>query len=210
MNMMRIGDVYEVNNGITYEPWTNGDAIGFKITHANGNVEYVYLSPAIGDTDEYGVTVYHDANEPSYDNVLSRHLVHVGATLGCSVCGENTNTGTLRAADVVQDDDVPHAVGCPLGDGFTGMTEQAARDIMWARIEELGEKGTSRAGFWTLADLDAYTVVRLPEDLVSGGIVHATAGAGVLARITGGMAAVLSMVDGRTVAVPTESLTDPT
>jgi hypothetical protein len=37
--------------GYVYEPWTNGYAVGFKATHQDGRVEYIYLNPSSADDD---------------------------------------------------------------------------------------------------------------------------------------------------------------
>lgn len=36
----------ETPEGVTYEPWTDGHAVGFKLIHASGTEEYVYLNPS--------------------------------------------------------------------------------------------------------------------------------------------------------------------
>ncbi len=44
--------------GHTFEPWTDGHALGFKVTHAQtGRVQHVYLNPSGGD-DEGACTVF--------------------------------------------------------------------------------------------------------------------------------------------------------
>ena len=43
--------VHDAAANITYEPWTDGHAIGFKLTHHNeGTTSYIYLNPS-GDSD---------------------------------------------------------------------------------------------------------------------------------------------------------------
>lgn len=34
---------------ITYTPWTDGHAVGFKVTQPNGDESYVYLNPSQTD-----------------------------------------------------------------------------------------------------------------------------------------------------------------
>jgi hypothetical protein len=62
-------------DGVTYQPWTNGDAVGFKATHPDGRVEYVYLNPS-RDTDDGQPTVFvHWGTTGSTEQ--DRPLVHV-------------------------------------------------------------------------------------------------------------------------------------
>lgn len=46
--------------GVTYTPWSNGYAVGFKATHNDGRVEYLYLNPS-SDTDDGqpNIFIYH-------------------------------------------------------------------------------------------------------------------------------------------------------
>lgn len=38
----------------SYEPWTDGHAVGFRVTHKDGRVEFVYLNPSSDiDQDDY-------------------------------------------------------------------------------------------------------------------------------------------------------------
>lgn len=39
----------ELTGGVIYEQWTDGHAVGFKITHPSGQVGYVYLNPSTND-----------------------------------------------------------------------------------------------------------------------------------------------------------------
>lgn len=49
---------------VKYEAWTDGYAVGYKATHADGRVEYIYLNPSAddgGDDDgQPNVFLYHD------------------------------------------------------------------------------------------------------------------------------------------------------
>lgn len=40
------------SDGVTYEPWSDGYAVGFKATHPDGRVEYIYLNPSDVEPDE--------------------------------------------------------------------------------------------------------------------------------------------------------------
>ena len=42
-------EVVDEFGGVTYTPWTNGYAIGFKVTHRNGDISYVYFNPSVTD-----------------------------------------------------------------------------------------------------------------------------------------------------------------
>jgi hypothetical protein len=35
--------------GYVYEPWTSGYGVGYKVTHPDGRVEYIYLNPSSSD-----------------------------------------------------------------------------------------------------------------------------------------------------------------
>jgi hypothetical protein len=41
----------ETPEGVTYSPWTDGHAVGYRCAHADGRVEYIYLN-ASGETDD--------------------------------------------------------------------------------------------------------------------------------------------------------------
>lgn len=64
---------------VTYEPWTDGYAVGYKVTHrATGAVEYVYLNPSNeGVEDRPDVFLYHGNNaDPARDAALLFVNVH--------------------------------------------------------------------------------------------------------------------------------------
>ena len=51
-------DIFD-DQGARYQPWTNGYAIGFKVTLPEQQVQYIYLNPSsFVDTGEHSVTVY--------------------------------------------------------------------------------------------------------------------------------------------------------
>lgn len=53
--MIRVVDAH----GATYEPWSNGRSVGFKVTRS-GRTEYVYLNPSSESDDaKSNVFVYH-------------------------------------------------------------------------------------------------------------------------------------------------------
>jgi hypothetical protein len=49
--------VNDKDSGITYQLWTDGHAIGYKITHPGGRVAYLYLN-AGGGSDDGAPTVF--------------------------------------------------------------------------------------------------------------------------------------------------------
>ena len=52
-------------NEVTYEPWTDGYAVGFKVTHLpTETVEYIYLNPSNneGNEDVPNVFIYQGPN----------------------------------------------------------------------------------------------------------------------------------------------------
>lgn len=44
-------ETFTDENGMQYEPWTNGYAVGFKCTRPDESVHYVYLNPSSEDSD---------------------------------------------------------------------------------------------------------------------------------------------------------------
>jgi hypothetical protein len=47
------------DEGHVYEPWTDGWAVGFKVTHGKtGTVRYVYLNPSGSDDPTGDATVF--------------------------------------------------------------------------------------------------------------------------------------------------------
>lgn len=71
---------YEVEDehGTVYIPFTDGWAVGFKVTPPDGVVQWVYLNPSNADTNgESNVFLYHDEDEgsgPHFFGALS-HVV---------------------------------------------------------------------------------------------------------------------------------------
>ncbi len=59
------------DEGVLYEPWTDGWAVGFRCKAPDGRVEYVYLNPSGGNaySDEAGnVFLYHGyEGDPAVD-----------------------------------------------------------------------------------------------------------------------------------------------
>lgn len=68
----RMIEANAVTDGFTdYEPWTDGHAIGFKVTMADGLVRYVYLNPSHNEdpAEDPCVFVYlGDHGEPDRDS----------------------------------------------------------------------------------------------------------------------------------------------
>jgi hypothetical protein len=67
----------ETPEGMTYTPWTDGYAVGFKCEQ-DGKVEYLYLNPSSdSDGGQPNVFVYHgEAGDPSIDGPC--HFYDVG------------------------------------------------------------------------------------------------------------------------------------
>ena len=62
---------------VTYTPWTNGYAVGFKCTHDDGRVEYLYLNPS-SETDDGkpNAFVYQGpVGDPAVDPAQHHYLV---------------------------------------------------------------------------------------------------------------------------------------
>ena len=55
--------------GTVYEPWQDGDLVGFKVTDRNGKVSYIYLYPSDEDSDgRSNVFLYQgETGDPSED-----------------------------------------------------------------------------------------------------------------------------------------------
>lgn len=71
-------NVIDTPEGVHYEPWTNGYAVGFKITTDDGRApQYLYLNPS-GSTDEGpgsgNVFVYHGwSGDPAADGAYEHY-----------------------------------------------------------------------------------------------------------------------------------------
>lgn len=64
---------------VIYEPWTNGYAIGFRVTHMPTNtVEYIYINPSDNDDnqDSPNVFIYQGLQgDPSMDGPVHHYTV---------------------------------------------------------------------------------------------------------------------------------------
>jgi hypothetical protein len=58
---------------MTYKPWTNGVAVGFECTGADGSVGYVYLNPSTSDSDGLpNIFLYKGTHgDPAFDGVVT-------------------------------------------------------------------------------------------------------------------------------------------
>jgi hypothetical protein len=70
---------FVTETGVTYTPWTDGTAVGFRADHVDGRIEFLYLNPSndSGDEDETpNVFLYHG---PSGDtgNLFDSPVCHV-------------------------------------------------------------------------------------------------------------------------------------
>lgn len=59
----------ETPDGVTYTPWTDGHAVGYRCEHEDGRVEFIYLNASSeSDDGQPNVFVYHGtAGCPSQD-----------------------------------------------------------------------------------------------------------------------------------------------
>lgn len=66
-------------NEVTYEPWTDGYAVGFKVTHTpTGTVEYIYLNPSNNEdnSDVPNVFIYQGTEgDPAFDSAFHHYTV---------------------------------------------------------------------------------------------------------------------------------------
>ena len=64
---------------VIYEPWTDGHAVGFKVTHEPTNyVEYIYINPSDNDdnSDSPNVFIYQGLQgDPSLDEPVHHYTV---------------------------------------------------------------------------------------------------------------------------------------
>lgn len=61
----------------TYVPWTDGHAVGYRVTDDDGRDEFIYLNPSSDDSDgEPNVFVYRGPHgDPSQDQPLHFYRV---------------------------------------------------------------------------------------------------------------------------------------
>jgi hypothetical protein len=61
--------------GYVYEPWTDGHAVGFRVSHPDGRVQYIYLNPSSSDTlGEATVFLYQgEHGDPALDMDACNH-----------------------------------------------------------------------------------------------------------------------------------------
>jgi hypothetical protein len=78
--------VFDTNDRkVTYHAWTDGHAIGYKVTRDDGKVEYVYLNPSGNDdgSDDPNVFVYSgEHGDPSRDSPHVHIVQRFGAEDG--------------------------------------------------------------------------------------------------------------------------------
>lgn len=67
--------VEDPDSGVTYHPWTDGHAIGFKAELPNGEVRFVYLNPSGGSDDGVATVFPYEGAEgdPSQDRGACGH-----------------------------------------------------------------------------------------------------------------------------------------
>lgn len=52
-----MSDVITTPQGVTYHPWTDGYAVGYRVEHGNGKTEFIYLNPS-SDSDNGAPNVF--------------------------------------------------------------------------------------------------------------------------------------------------------
>jgi len=98
---------YTDAHGATYEPWSDGVAIGYKVTR-NGHVEYVFLNPSSED-DNCLSTVFLYQQRTSPAGGLDGAVIYLPLFVGyeCQQCGHQCPDGacpTCGAAPMTRDD----------------------------------------------------------------------------------------------------------
>jgi hypothetical protein len=63
--------------GVTYTPWTDGWAIGYRVDYAAGGHEFIYLNPSGSDSEEQPcVFVYQgERGDPGSDTPLHHYTL---------------------------------------------------------------------------------------------------------------------------------------
>lgn len=72
--------VHDVTAGLTFTPWTDGLAVGFKCAGAGRRDQYLYLVPSDGHVGDGGIVSLHRGTSgvPGYDHAV--HRCAVGAS----------------------------------------------------------------------------------------------------------------------------------
>lgn len=75
--------VTDPDSGVTYTPWTNGAAVGYRMTSPDGRTEYFYLNPSGGSDDSVPTVFVYQGTEgdPAQDAAL--HHYDVGTACTC-------------------------------------------------------------------------------------------------------------------------------
>lgn len=68
-------------DGVRYEPWTNGTVIGLRCISSKGPDEYIYFNPSESSDDGVNtVFVYHGTfGDPAIDSAFIHAVIHDGA-----------------------------------------------------------------------------------------------------------------------------------
>jgi hypothetical protein len=61
--------------GFVYEPWSDGWAVGYKVTSRSGRVRYLYLNPS-GASDDGCAVVFVYANDGTDPLPFADHPLH--------------------------------------------------------------------------------------------------------------------------------------
>lgn len=59
-------------HGTTYEPWMDGEMVGYKITRADGSVRFLYFNPSDDDSDgkSNAFVYFGKTGDPAEDNTI--------------------------------------------------------------------------------------------------------------------------------------------
>lgn len=77
--------------GVTFEPWTDGWAVGFKCTHKTGEVEFIYLNPSGESGAPADVFLYQGVKgDPAEDESMTFFGIDMAKDYSahCDECGE--------------------------------------------------------------------------------------------------------------------------
>lgn len=70
--------ITDESSGVTYQPWTDGHAVGFRATHPDGRVEYLLLNPTSdSDNGEPNIFLYHGGGPSIHDEGEWIILIHM-------------------------------------------------------------------------------------------------------------------------------------
>lgn len=63
------------DNGGTWTPWTDGYAVGYRVTTEDGRAEYIYLNPSRSDSDHNAFVYVGPEGDPNHDGAEHYYVV---------------------------------------------------------------------------------------------------------------------------------------